>query len=211
MKLKVPHYKQQRGMSCGLAAMRMLFSYFGDKASEKELDKQTKRHSFGNFFTELGELALDKCYNVTCYTIHLSILGPLKLPFGSEITNTQLRNLKIRPSDKMTLVSWKSYLKKGGKLICNTPKISKIEECLNNKIPCLIAINTAALKRFWRKWDNGHFLVVRGYDKDNVYVVDPDLPTNKAGYKIRKDELLPSWAINASRSSAFLMVIEKKK
>jgi len=211
MKLLIPHYKQQRGMSCGLVAMRMLFDYLGDKVTEKELDKKTKRHSFGNFFTELGELALDKNYDVTCYTIHLSILGPLKLPFGKRIITASLKNLKIRPSDKMTLDSWKSYLKKGGKLIWDTPKISRIEEYLNNKTPCSIAINTAALRKFWRKWDNGHFLVVEGFDKDNFYVVDPDLPTKKAKYKINKDELLPSWAINASRSSAFLMVIERKK
>lgn len=210
MKLNVPHFQQERSRSCGPAALRMIFGYFGDEVAESDLTKSVKLHSFGTYFTELGEVALDRGYRVTCYTCHLSLAGPLKLAFGSPLTLESLKRAVVRPSDRTTAASWKSYLEKDGKLVWQTPRIFQIEEVVRKKLPCLIAINTAAIGNFHRHWDNGHYLVVNGFDeKSGVSVLDPDWPEAKARKTLESDVLLPAWAINATRSAAFLMMVEK--
>jgi len=196
-------------MSCGLAALRMLFAYFGDEVSEKEINSETPKHSFGNFLTELGTTTLKRGYNVDIISLHLSVFGPLKLPFGTQINKKHLSRLRIEPSDRMALKSIKEYLASGGKLTWDTPKISRMEQVLDKKLPCIISVNTVALGSFWRTWNNGHFLVIDGYTKNEISILDPCLPKEKAQYKIKKDILLPAWAINSTRSAAHLMYIKK--
>lgn len=209
MQPNVRHYQQQKGMSCGLAVLRMVFEHLGDQLTEKDLSENLKMHSFGTFLTDLGVIALNRGYKVTSYTFHLPLLAPLKIDFGIRIEEDHLQKIKPRPSDKMTLESWKRYLAQGGNLVWDFPKITLIKNCIRKDIPCIINVNIAALNRYWRNWDNGHFLIANGVDKLKTYVLDPDLPESKGRYTIENDLLLPAWAINAKRSSGCLMVIER--
>lgn len=58
MKLNVPYYSQRRAVICGVAALRMVLDYYHSKATEKELLRGVKLHSFGTFSTDLGVIAL---------------------------------------------------------------------------------------------------------------------------------------------------------
>ncbi len=209
MRLNVRHYRQERSLSCGLAVLRMVFEYLGDKLTEKDLAEGLKMHSFGTFLTDLGVLALNRGYKVTTYTFHLPLLSPLKIDFGTRIEKELIQRVKPRPSDKMTFESWKKYLAHGGVLIWESPQIALIKNWIDSKLPCVINVNTAALNRYWKNWDNGHFLVVNGVDDKETSVLDPDPPGDKGGYKIKNDLLLPALAINAKRSSGYLIVIKK--
>ncbi|MBP8591523.1 C39 family peptidase [Candidatus Shapirobacteria bacterium] len=209
MQPNVHHYQQGKSMSCGLAVLRMVFEFLGEQLMEKELSENLKMHSFGTLLTDLGVIALNRGYKVTSYTFHLPLLAPLRIDFGSRIKKGHLQKIKPRPSDRMTFESWKRYLSQGGCLIWDFPKIVLVKNWINKDIPCIININTAALNRYWRNWDNGHFLVVNGIERKEISVLDPDLPGNKGKYVIKNDLLLPAWAINAKRSSGYLMVIEK--
>lgn len=206
--LKVPYFKQEAGLSCGLACMRMVLGYYGDKVSEKELSKHIKIHSYGTFTTDLGALALERGYKVTVFTFHLRLLGPLEIPFGTKVTDKLLSSAKVTAKDKTTYESWKKYLRADGKLIWDVPKITEIENWMNKNVPCVININTAATNHFWKNWDNGHQLVVDGVGKNNILVLDPD-PYDKTEYSIEDGIFLPAWSINAKLSSGFLMAIEK--
>jgi len=209
MKLTVAHYKQEKSNSCGLAALRMVFSYLGDIVSEKELSKDIKIHSFGSFATDLGLIALQRGYRAQIYVFHLPLLGSLCLPFGSPIKINDLQKIKITPKDKMTFESWKKYLGAGGKMYWDTPRISLVERWIDRKIPVIINVNTASLNKFWKNWDNGHYLVINGVKDASAYVLDPDMPKDNANYSIKKEILLPAWAINARSSSGHMIVIEK--
>jgi len=206
--LKVPYFKQESGLTCGLACLRMALGYYGDQTTEKELVKQIQVHKYGIFTTDLGVLAQKRGYKTTIFSIHLRLLAPLKLPFGTEVSTKILAKVKPTATDKKTYDSWQEYLKSGGRLVWDVPKVSMIESFIAKRIPCLVNINTAALNRYWKNWDNGHYLTVNGVVKDNISVLDPD-PWDKTDYFIEKDVFLPSWAINAKLSSGFLMVIEK--
>lgn len=63
---------------------------------------------------------------------------------------------------------------------------------------------------YYRHWDNGHAFVVEGIrDNGDLHVIDPN-PIGESGkYYLDKDELLPAWAINARKSSNYLMAIYK--
>jgi len=206
--LSVKCFKQEMGSSCGLACLRMVFDYLGDSVTEKELAKDIKIHSYGTHETDLGLVALKRGFRVTSYVFHLNLFGPLKLPFGTKITTKHLKSIKLAPKDKNTYESISKFIKSGGSVIWDTPKISTIESSLDKKNPCIVSINTSALNDFWRNWDNGHYLTVIGSEKDKFTVLDPSIFA-KPQYSIEKDIFLPAWAINSKLGSGYLLVIEK--
>lgn len=204
----VPYFPQEHAQTCGLASLRMILSCYGDDVAEKELLKSVKLHSYGVFTTDVGLLALERGYQVRIYTCHLPLLGSQKLPFGTKITATHLRRMVVKPSHRMVYESWRRYLKKGGQLIWELPRASLLEDWLKKGVPCLINFNTAATGRFHRHWDNGHQVVVAGMDAQHRFVLlDPDPEGDQAKLKMDSEVLLPAWAINAARSSGYLMVI----
>jgi ABC-type bacteriocin/lantibiotic exporter with double-glycine peptidase domain len=111
MYLKVPYFKQESGKTCGVACLRMVLGYLGKNFEEKELAKQIKVYSFGTFNTDLGYIALKLGYKVTIHTIHLRLLGPLNLEFGTEITTKILDSLAVKPNDRTNYESWKDLLR----------------------------------------------------------------------------------------------------
>lgn len=209
MKLKIDHFKQEKKNSCGLASLRSLISAYQKPPSEFELAKHVKLHSFGSLITDLGLIALNCNFPVTIYCLHLSLLAPLCHPFGTQINKEKLKKIKARPSDNLILQSMKKFVTRGGKLVWDYPRISFLKQILRQKHPCLISINTAALGNFHKHWDNGHYLLVNGIDgSNNLSIIDPYYEKNKAYFQLKQELLLPSWSINATRSSGFLLVLK---
>jgi ABC-type bacteriocin/lantibiotic exporter with double-glycine peptidase domain len=207
MDLPIPYFKQERKNSCGLAVLRMVFKYYGGDVTEKELLKDIKLRSYGTLLTDLGILALKREYKVTVHTLHLPLISPLQLPFGTTITENHLKKMQPRKTDNDTLVSFNKFIKLRGNLVWETPRIRTVKEYLNKKIPIILNYNTAAVGDYFHNWDNGHYIVINGIDDNSVSVLDPDKDGGK--YKINTEELLPSWAINARTSSGHLMIITK--
>lgn len=209
MKLNVPYFSQERSVSCGLAGLRMILAFNGNLISEKELAKEVKMHSFGTFSTDLGIIALKKGFKVKSYTCHLGLLGPLKLPYGTKIDEKVLEKIKVAPKDKMVFESWKNYIKNGGELIWDIPKIEQLGNFIKNNNPCLISVNNAILRRFWKNWDNGHLIIVNGVDSKNISILDPDPEGVGQSYEVDRDLLLSAWSINGVRSSNYVLVVQK--
>lgn len=207
--LPVPYFPQEHAKTCGVAALRMALGYCASPKSEKEILKYVPLHSFGTFSTDFGELIKRLGYKVTGHTFHLSLLAPLKIPFGTEIAMETLNKIPVKPKDKMVFESWQRFIAAGGKLIWNYPRVGLVEECLSKKVPAIVNYKTAALNRFWKNANNGHYLVVTGSNDDSFEVLDPDPWTKEYKYHINKELFLPAWSINAPDSSDFLTVIER--
>lgn len=203
MKLKIPYFAQESSKTCGIAALRMVLSHLGDQTTEKELLNETKLHSFGTFSTDLGSIALKRGYKVKSSTMHLSLLGPLSLSYGTKITQATLKRIQPLPKDKMTFDSWQKYLQNGGELIYDFPKTEQLTENLQESKPSIISINTAVLGNFYQKWDNSHILVVNGFINDKILVLDP----LEGEIIVNKDLLLTAWIANAIYSSSYLLII----
>ncbi len=207
MNLPIPYFKQERKNSCGLAVLRMVFKYYDEDVTEKTFLKDIKLRSYGTLLTDLGIIALKRGYKVTIHTLHLPLIAPLLLPFETSITENHLKKIQPRKTDNDTLSSFKKFIKLGGTLIWETPRIKNIEKYLIKKIPVIINYNTAATGDYFKNWDNGHYLVVNGFNGTSVAVLDPD--KGGGAYEISSEELLPAMAINARTSSGHLMIITK--
>lgn len=206
-RLHVPHSRQEKKNTCGVGVLRMLMRYWGVKLSEKEVLEKVPLHSWGAYTTDLGVIALKRGFEVEAWTFHLGILGELKLAWGAEVNLDILRRVKPRASDRATYESMVRYVKAGGKLDWDTLRVTRLKKWLDKKVPCIISVNTAALGNYWRRFDNGHYLVVEGYEGDEFWVVDPDKEESKARYAISQELLLPAWSINSYNSSDYLMVV----
>ncbi|MBI3981008.1 C39 family peptidase [Candidatus Microgenomates bacterium] len=209
MILNVPFFEQERSLTCGVAVLRMILGFYGEKVTEKELAKKVKMHSFGTYSTDLAVLAMEKGYKATAYTLHLPLFASLNLPFGTRITLDYFRKIKLSPGHKSTFQTCKNYVEKGGELIWEQPKISRVQSWLDKKNPVFISANTASLNTYWKNWHNGHYYIIEGYDEENAFVINPDRDKKDTRYKIPWEKLLPAWSINAAQSSDHLMVIYK--
>lgn len=209
MELNVPYFRQEHSKTCGLAVLRMVFGFYGESSTEKDLLKEVNMHSFGSFSTDLGITAIKRGFKATAFTYHLSLLSPLKIPFNSVVDEVTLSKITPKPKDRMICESWKKYVRVGGKLIWSVPAIRQLSECVDDrKAPAIISVNTAALNRFWKKVGNGHYLVVSGIAEE-VSVLDPDPVGHGRQYTVPKDALLAAWIVNSTSSSDYLMVLEK--
>jgi len=63
-----------------------------------------------------------------------------------------------------------------------TMSIQDLKDCVDKKIPVIIPIQAWPDKEkdYKNMWDEGHYVVVIGYDKDHIYFEDPALSKSKA-------------------------------
>ena len=208
--MTLQYYNQQQSKTCGLACLRMIFSNFSDYISEKELVKQVKVHSFGIFSTDLAIIALKKGYKTTLYTFNLPLFSKYNIEFGTLVNLKLIRKISPKPSSKKAYDSIKNYLKYGGVLYYDYPRLELLEKYLDQEWPCLISFNTASTGKYYKKWDNGHYNVVHGIDKHHVNILDPDpWEENRFDFKVPKDIFLVSWIVNSVQSTDFLAVVYK--
>jgi predicted double-glycine peptidase len=74
--------------------------------------------------------------------------------------------------------------------------LKDLEEAVKNKIPVICAIqawvdSTAGLFSWDKDWEDGHYVIILGLDKRNVYVEDPSLLGTK-GF-IPREEFVARW------------------
>lgn len=196
---KIPYFAQERSLTCGIAALRMVFGSFGDQTTETELLKLVKLHSFGTFSTDLGYTALKRGYSVQCKTMYLPLLGQLNLTLRTNITLEMLGKIEVPAKAKMTWQSWERYLQAGGILIWDVPTIDQLGST------DIISVNLALIGRYWKHWDSGHYLVINKANNKQAEVLDPESGT----YSINNELLLASWTVNAVQSSNYILTIEK--
>lgn len=208
-RLGVPFFKQERQKTCGLAVLRMILAYFGQEVIEKDLAKTIPIYSAGTYTTDMAMTAKELGnFDSQAYTMNLPILGSLKLPFGTKIDRSKIRSINPRPSDRTTYKTIRNYVEKGGVIYWDYPRLEMLREWIDKDVPCIISVNTTALNQYWKHWDNGHYLIVEGYDEQgNFGVIDSSCNEDKARYIIKGDLLLAAWTVHMRKSSDYLMVI----
>jgi predicted double-glycine peptidase len=92
--------------------------------------------------------------------------------------------------------------------------LEELQALLDQKLPviCLIQAWPGREVDFTNDWDDGHYVVAIGYDKDNVYFMDPSTIGNYTF--IPKPEFLKRWHDCESKTKKynhFTMVINKAK
>lgn len=204
--LVMVHFKQEHSKTCGIAAMRMMLSAIGEGISEKEYLKLVPGHSFGTFSTDLAVPLLERGIKVKAYTWNLPVFGHLNKPTGEEILEENLIHGLKTPSTKMIAESVVSYLRSGGKLFWQPPTIELLKKAAKTG-PLLVSLNTASLGDYWRRWDNGHYLVITEVGTEKSFVHDPYYDEAKGSYWVENERLIPAVTVNAIRSTDFCMIL----
>ncbi len=90
-------------------------------------------------------------------------------------------------------------------------KLNELQAWINEKKPIIVAIQAWAEKPvdYATDWDDGHYVVVIGYDQQNVYFMDPSILGNYA--YLPTDEFLKRWHDRDKKEvlSHFGMVISR--
>jgi ABC-type bacteriocin/lantibiotic exporter with double-glycine peptidase domain len=209
MKLKVPLLKQKYKTGCGLAAMSMVYKYFGREVSEEEISKEigglTK---WGSFMAEHALMARKLGFKVTCHSYNLGYFDP------SDVRSSRKDLIrKIKASIKKEKMIYKKrmlnsllkVLESDIKFEMRIPSLNIIKRFLDQKLPVVITVKSAVF--FERKKDlkSGHYIVLTGYDNDKFYCNDPKSGKSKT---ISADKLIFALSNNVFDSSAYLLVIE---
>ncbi len=210
MKIKVPIIKQKCKMGCGVAAMSMVYKYFGKDISEKEIIKETGGLTkWGSFTTDHALMTTKLGFKVICHSYNLEYFEPnyTKLSRKNLIEKTKsLIRKENRPYNKRELKSVLKVLENGIDFKMVIPSLGVIRKFLDKKLPVVIAVNSAVLFEKKKDLRIGHFIVLTGYEKDKFYYNDPDSGKKKT---ISSNKLIFALSNNVFDSSAYLLVVKK--
>lgn len=207
---EVPHFKQERSMTCGLACVRMLLAYYGFEVSEDDILKETYMHKYGSWFSDLAKSFEKRGLKTKVYTINLNIYSPFwagenkkQIRERLEKRKTELKGLLRTEVERAT-----DYLDLGGDLEVKIPDPKMIPELLK-KQPIMIPLARSFVYED-RIDDGGHYLIINGFDGQDYSVLDPGRSQkNGKEFKIKKEVLEYAWLANNRDSDGFLLEIMK--
>lgn len=209
MRLKVPLIKQKYKIGCGLAAMSMVYKYFGGKISERKISKEigglTK---WGSFAVEHALMAQKLGFDVTCHSYNLEYFEPadIKLSRAKLIKKTKtLIQKEKRTFNKRKLKGILRVLKSNINFKMRIPSLNEIKKFLNEKMPVIVSVRLAAFSEEKKDLKSGHYIVLTGYENDKFYYNDPKDGKAKI---ISADKLIFAISTNVFDSSAYLLVIK---
>lgn len=212
MKLNVPLLKQEYKRSCGLAAMSMVYKYFGKEISERQISKEigglTK---WGSFMVDHALMAENLGFKVTCHSYNIKCFDPadVKLSRTKLIKKTKtLIRKENKASKKRGLKSFLKVLQSDIDFEMKIPSLDVVREFLNKRLPVVIAVNSAVLFERKLRLRAGHCIVLTGYKDNKFYYNDPHKGKPRS---ITADKLIFALSNNVFTSSAYLIVIKPIK
>jgi len=208
MKLNVPLLKQKYKVGCGLAAMSMVYKYFGKEILERQISKEIGGLTrWGSFFVEHALMARNLGFKVTCHSYNIKHFDPadIKLSRAKLIKKTKALIRKERKaSNKRWLKSFLKVLQSDIDFKMEMPSLDVLREFLNRGLPVIIGVNSAVLFEKKRNLRSGHYVVLTGYKDNKFYYNDP---YKGKSCSITADKLIFALSNNVFDSSAYLIVI----
>lgn len=212
MKLNVPLLKQKYRTGCGLAAMGMVYKYFGKEISEKKIEKEigglTK---WGNFATEHALMAQKLGFKVICHSYNLEYFEPADARFSRikliKKTESLIKKEK-KVYNKRMLKTILKVLKSNIDFKMKVPSLNAIKRFLNRKLPVVVAVKSVILFEKKKDLRSGHYIVLTGYKDGKFYYNDPKYGKAKS---ISAGKLIFALSTNVFDSSAYLIVIRPLK
>lgn len=205
---EVPHYAQERSMTCGLACVRMLLDFYGYKVSEDEILAETYMHKMGSWYSDLAKPFIERGLKTKIYTINLNIYSPFWAGENVEKLKKRLskRKEELKGLLKTEVERMLQYLDSGGELALEIPDVEVLRNLIR-KQPLIIPINRSFIYRD-RIDDAGHYVVVNGFDGDSYTVLDPAQGSpNGFEYQVKKEVLEYAWLANNRDSDGYLLEI----
>lgn len=155
------------------------------------------------------------CRQSTDYTCGVTALQSVLGFYGDEFRESVLiEALKANAKDGTEFKNMVSFAKARSYLVktkfdCSLASLKKF---IDRKIPviCLIQAWPDKKVNFADDWDDGHYVVAVGYDKDNVYFMDPSTLGHYTFIPVK--EFLQRWhdTDNRRQYRHFVLVLRKK-
>ena len=172
MKLQIYFYPQTLSYTCDPACLMMALKYFKPKIKlNKKLEFQIWRESFGIGIP--GCMPQGLAYSALIRGLKAEIICKKEklIQISDKIATGENKKVSLFTSKEFLIKS------KGLEIKDKEPNLTDIEEAIKlNKIP-LVMINMLIL----HKIDSPHWIVVTGYDNENIFINDP---YNKQGKDI---------------------------
>ncbi len=183
------------GMHCFQASLKMVMKYFWpeNNYSWEKLDKITKKVSgfwtwpmAGLIWLEKNGLEVKNIENFD-YSKFIKIGSQYLIEeYGENIGNEQIKHSDI---DQELNIA-KKFIKQI-KIERKIPKVDKIKQLLVDDYSIIVNVNSRALNR--EAGYVGHFIVIKGFDKQGFIINDPGLP-GRENHKVDFELFEKAWA-----------------
>lgn len=188
MRLNVPLIRQAKdSRDCGIAAICMIFCYYGSSSSVSNLKKRIEVDEYGTYAPQLGSFLIKNGFDIEIVNLNPRLFTRQSIGNSKDLIshfNKVLKKCKTR-RDKKVIKYFIKFLNDGGKVIVKIPDKNDIMAEIKNKRPVVALLTTNFLLGNNPKL-NSHFNVITGIDKNKIHVNDPlpDLRGGKHSYPI---------------------------
>ena len=231
-RLRVDIQPQPDDVTCGPTCLHAVYRYFGDEIPLRRLIEEISQlREGGTLAAILGAHALRRGYRARIYTYDMRTFDPTWLKGDPKLIARKLGlQMEVKPDAKLRTVSraYIEYLNLGGELLFEDLSRALIRRPLTHGLPVIAGLSSTYLYREPREIPltnqeddirgvpAGHFMVLRGYDRDKrtVSVADPygDNPLTGANeYEVPIDRVLCAVLLGIVTYDANLLIIEPQR
>jgi len=228
-KLKLDILPQPDDTTCGPTCLHAVYAYYGDHIPlPRVIAEVTTLEAGGTLGVLLANHALRRGYRATIYTFNLRLFDPTWfLSSDIDITSKLQAQAALKSDPKLQLAShaYIDFLALGGRLKLEDLTPALLRGYLNRQRPILTGLSSTYLYQTMREYGRamvdddlrgdpaGHFVILRGYDKDKrtIDVSDP-LESNPYAadqhYELPINRVLCSILLGIVTDDANLLIIE---
>ncbi len=225
----IPILPQPCDSSCGPTSLHAVYNFFHHHTELKEIiDSVHFLEEGGTLGVMLGLDAIRRGFEATIYTYNLRVFDPS----WNELTNGEIidrleAQLKYKSGKKFTeeTLAFQEFLKTGGQLRFDDLTPLLLKRWFDRDTPILAGLSATYLYKSMREYTTkrkqsvfhdlrgepaGHFVVLCGIDKRNVYVADPykENPLSPSQYyKVDVQRLINAIMLGIVTYDANLLII----
>ena len=223
---------QPDDFTCGPTCLHALYNYYQDPVGMEQVIAQVQQlKNGGTLAVCLGIHALKRGYQAKIYTYNLHIFDPSWFAEGIDLADKLRQQADIKKDIKIrqATAAYLQYLALGGKIQYAELTSHLLKKHLVRQVPILTGLSATYLYQCAREipetnqYDDvygepsGHFVLIKGYDKQSqmVHISDPLNPNPVAKteqhYQVSIYRLINAILLGIVTFDANLLIIQPKK